>query len=784
MNSQSNHWLAAAAAATNSPRSVPRRAAALLVGASLALTACGGDSSGPCDPPAPVLVASVAVAAAASTVEVGGLLQLTATARDASGNVIAGRATTWTSTNQGVATVNSAGLVNAVSAGNVTINATVDGVSGGIQLTITAPPPVMLSSVSPNPLVPGQSATLTGAGFSTVPAANVVSIGGTPAMVNVATQTSLTVTVPATLCTPPGSVAVTVTVGGRQSNPIQQPVQTSGTAVPSGANAGELTFLQSEFCLQFSAAAAETYLVGVQNFGSDVSNVTTASVALAASAPSPVYASRPEAIRIQRAVEAPPVDMARALRWARHREAERELRRRERALPVAEFAQGIRGQASVVNEAIASIPAVVNVGDNVTIRVPDRDDLCDNFFEITTVVKYVGTKSVWLEDTGNPTGGLSDTDYQNLANTFDSQILATITDYFGTPSDLDGNGRIVVVVTKEVNKSDILGFTTTADFSTSCGSSDNGEIYYARAVDADGQFGQAYTLEEALDDAPQLLAHEVTHIAQFSIRIFQSGFQGVLQTIWELEGQATFAEEVVGHFVTGHTTGQNYGFDVAWDCASQNTPCTDPDGIAWYIAPFVDMALYYGFDPDASDPQTIPIAGAPHLCSWLDLTSNGNTGPCYAGREVYGVPWLLLRYLSDQYGSQFPGGEKEFHRRMILGNRAGFDNIATLIGRPMDRLLAEWAATLYVDDRVPGADSRLTLSSWNLYDIEQRLVTPARLRPEQRSFGNFSTTVSVRAGSTAYFLISGARGASALRVRDPGEGNLPGNMRVWFTRID
>jgi hypothetical protein len=195
------------------------------------------------------------------------------------------------------------------------------------------------------------------------------------------------------------------------------------------------------------------------------------------------------------------------------------------------------------------------------------------------------------------------------------------------------------------------------------------------------------------------------------------------------------------------------------------------------------MALYYGFDPEAANPQQTPIVGAPEQCSWLDLDTNGNGGPCYSGREVYGVPWLLLRYLSDQYGSRFAGGEKELHRQLIAGNLSGFANLQALSGRSPDQLLAEWAASLYVDDRIGGADPRLTLPSWNLLGIETRLVTPARLRPRARTFTGFTDQVDVRAGSTAYFIVSGARGASALRMRGPGENMLPANMRVWIVRL-
>jgi uncharacterized protein YjdB len=60
----------------------------------------------------------------------------TATAKDANNNTISGQAFTWTSLNTGIATVNSSGVVTAVSSGQSTIRASADGVSGYALATV------------------------------------------------------------------------------------------------------------------------------------------------------------------------------------------------------------------------------------------------------------------------------------------------------------------------------------------------------------------------------------------------------------------------------------------------------------------------------------------------------------------------------------------------------------------------------------------------------------------------------------------------------------------------
>src|SRR3989454_93400 len=77
-----------------------------------------------------VSVASVAVSPASATMSMGATQQLSATPKDAAGNVLAGRAVAWTSSNPAIATVSATGLVTGVAAGSATITATSEGQSG------------------------------------------------------------------------------------------------------------------------------------------------------------------------------------------------------------------------------------------------------------------------------------------------------------------------------------------------------------------------------------------------------------------------------------------------------------------------------------------------------------------------------------------------------------------------------------------------------------------------------------------------------------------------------
>src|SRR5438874_4524515 len=85
-------------------------------------------------PPAPV--ASVTMSPAATTVSGGATVQLTATLKDASGNVLRGRSVTWASSAPALAPVSGTGLVTGLVVGPATITATSGVHTGSAAVTV------------------------------------------------------------------------------------------------------------------------------------------------------------------------------------------------------------------------------------------------------------------------------------------------------------------------------------------------------------------------------------------------------------------------------------------------------------------------------------------------------------------------------------------------------------------------------------------------------------------------------------------------------------------------
>jgi len=155
---------------------------------------CGGGGT---EPVQDNTVASVTITSSTTSIAPGATVQMSATAKTAAGATVGGLTPTWSSSNQGVATVNTSGLVTAVANGVSTITATMSGVSGTRVITVQTVTPVPAATVdagSSNAFAPPQ-VNLTVGGtvtwqFSGVNAHNVTFGATTGAPANIPDQTS------------------------------------------------------------------------------------------------------------------------------------------------------------------------------------------------------------------------------------------------------------------------------------------------------------------------------------------------------------------------------------------------------------------------------------------------------------------------------------------------------------------------------------------------------------------------------------------------------------------
>ena len=656
-----------------------------------------------------------------------------------------------------------------------TAEVSADGLTGSpVTFTATAAT-LSVTAVSPDPLVEGSAATITGTGFDLTPGNNTVSVDGVAAIVTqVTNSSSMTITVPLFDCRPERAVDVVVSVSGFDATVAGHPLEPQSQLA---LDVGEQAIIgdPSEFCLQFAASAVggDDYLIGVGSAAEIPSGTmpfTLTSAAGVSAAPQAMLA-RPSRSDASRPSALDP-DLA-ALRQ-RQAEVEAEIREYERRHLNPATNPGIRplngramGDLLFAAAAWATSDTVGNVRN---FRVPVSG--CSDYSEITARARTVGKSGIWYTDEANPTAdSLTQADIDYASALFDDFIFPFDTTFFGAPSDIDNNSKIVVVLTKAVNETGAAGFVHSGDlYSRSvCASSDSGEIFYGFVPDPNREFGPRYTKSNVVDFMPVLIAHEFTHNIQISRRIVVLP-NGVFPASWIAEGQATFAEEVVGHAFTGNSAGNNYGAGVA----TSGPPY-------WYWQGITKLGYFFGYDGD--DPTT-KIANTPEDCTLFGNFS-GDIGVCNQS-AFYGASWSLLRYLTDRF---YSGNASAFHKNIISANPGliGVENIEAVTGMSFDSLFARWGAMLYVDDWVAGAPSELTMTSWDLPDVLSAVSPNATLEPLERSFAAFTDSRSVRGGSHAYTLVSaaGARPALAIRVRDASDDVLGTSMLpvLWIVRV-
>src|SRR5690242_10892535 len=101
-----------------------------------------------------------------------------------------------------------------------------------------------------------------------------------------------------------------------------------------------------------------------------------------------------------------------------------------------------------------SITGTPAVGDLVTLNTrtgATLSDACQVPDNRTGRVVAITNTAIVIADTANPTGGYTDAEYLTVGLQFDS-VYTMDTNAFGTPSDIDSNGKIIMFFTRAVNE--------------------------------------------------------------------------------------------------------------------------------------------------------------------------------------------------------------------------------------------------------------------------------------------------------------------------------------------
>lgn len=467
---------------------------------------------------------------------------------------------------------------------------------------------------------------------------------------------------------------------------------------------------------------------------------------------------------------------------------ERALRRREReSLRPLVSSGGLLSGGGARLSVTPGEPRLTVVGDILTLNANARE-ACTNPDLRQGVVRKISQHAIWVEDTGNPPNGFTSADYDQLALAFDNHIWPTDIAAFGTPTDIDQNGKVIIFFTIRVNEltpanqpnSFVGGFFFSRDLFpktasetvngrtlSPCAGSNFAEMFYMLAPDPSpppGSGRHQRTTQFVKDVSPGTIAHELQHLINGSRRLRIIPNSTWPEVVWMEEGLSHIAEELVYYKVTGFSPRRNLNrTDIL---ATQ--PLIDAL-LSYQFANFGRLSTYlrttHNQSPYGESPQS---ASGPPPADWDDL-------------ETRGAIWSFLRWAADHRGNT----DGDTWIRLASNPVVGVANLRDVFGADIGGRLREWAAATYIDDApgVPQLDPTFIHPSW---DFRTALLTVSSNNNQfplaVRNIAGEQSIFTLVDGGAAYLRFGVASGATAnVRITMSG-AQLPPGASVWFVR--
>ena len=361
------------------------------------------------------------------------------------------------------------------------------------------------------------------------------------------------------------------------------------------------------------------------------------------------------------------------------------------------------------------------------------------FVQTQARLKYTGARVYVYEDIG-VSSGFSASEYAKFGTLFDDVLYPIDTAAFGFPSDVDGNGHIIVLLSQKINQltsradcqtsgAYVAGYFFGYDLTNGTGSN-RSEIFYSIAPDSTAQFSCAHRKSQVETQTPTTFIHEFQHMISYNQHVLMR--KGASEVTWLNEGLSHIAEELGSKY---------YEAKYPAPAGRTNPAQLFPDSSQGFITPDLRNAYSYLLAPRHKSVTTFAALGT---------------------LEERGAAWLFLRWLGDQKGDQV-------YKQLVETSRRGTDNVATAAGEPFPALFGDFGIAAYTDsiDGVPrtAVPVRYRFTSRNTRQIFGRLF-PTRPNPiATTQLGcTGAVTQPMLQGTSTYFLTGGTAGCSGTRV--------------------
>jgi len=388
--------------------------------------------------------------------------------------------------------------------------------------------------------------------------------------------------------------------------------------------------------------------------------------------------------------------------------------------------------------------------------VSDLFGTTNSWDTVTARLQYVGANVLLYVDTLAPAGGFDSTALATYGQYFDQTLYPIDTTAFGSPTDIDANGHVIVLMTGVVNADTpsslcstgfVAGFFNPEDFTPTATDphSNQGEVFYTVVPDPAAQYNSCgLTTADAQFYVPPTFLHELQHLINFSQHVVVAGGQPL--SSWLDEGMSISAEELGSLYYEQKCPGTS--------CRTDPTQLF-PDSAEPFVQGFLYDSYQYALLPDTAS---------------ILLENDGDAGFSWRGGA-----WLLVRWLQDQRGTAVL-------RSLERGPDDGVAAIAQVMGEPFPQAFADFGLALYTDSlpglartTAPVADrfvtrnlrqmwARLFTTSGNPNDIP--LQMPVQLFPVTTD----TTTLIIYPGTVTYFRLDTPSNEATVSVRFAGPG--------------
>ena len=358
----------------------------------------------------------------------------------------------------------------------------------------------------------------------------------------------------------------------------------------------------------------------------------------------------------------------------------------------------------------------------------------DAFDRVTATLEFIGGRTLLYVDDASPAPGLTQADIQAIGEIYDRRLYDADVDYFGQPTDVDGNDKVIVLLSPVVNsltprdaKGVIVGFFFGLDlFSPNtpscpeCAFSNGSEVLFGLVPDPTGIHSDPRSRDRVVELLPGVMVHETQHMISFRYKVFDTTLFPATEKLWLSEAMAHMAEEKGADLL-----------DAAGDAGLADD---------MYSSNF-NRAASYLMAPDS-----------------FSLTATDGSGTL--GER--GGWWMFLRWIADQYGDFIL-------RDLTQEPERGVQNVELRTGESFFRLFADFAVAAWADDLgIPGLPERHQIPKWEFRSIVR--VDPGgggalvyALQPLAMTFATFrgDSLVQFMAATSAFYVELDAAGDTA-----------------------